>query len=242
MAQKKQRKPTGIKVETAKPRAKALKKSGEVSASPIALPMAEPRPIKWYVAFILAAAIFSVGAYLANDNRVGGWEYSLFIAINGWAEGWYRLFTIVTFFGSTFMAVLSVGTLYLLGAYRMALRLAFTIFGVYGVTFLAKYGIHRSRPAEIFSEAHERFAEVGMGYPSLHTAIVTATLLTLLPYLPKTTRWFIIVIVISLIGLSRIYLGVHLPLDILGGAAIGIAVVAFMHLMPKRWQRLMRIN
>jgi glycosyltransferase 2 family protein len=204
--------------------------------------VAESRPVVWYFVLAVAAISFGLGTYLALKGKPMGWEYAVFMSINGWAEGWYRLFTIITFFGSTLMAMLSVVSLYLAGFYRLALRLAFASLGAYAVAFLAKHFIGRARPVELFDGVHARVAEAGMGYPSGHATFITVLVLTLLPYTPRSLRWFIAVSAIGLVCLSRLYLGVHLPLDLLGGIAIGAGAVAFIHILPKKLQRLLRIN
>jgi len=44
--------------------------------------------------------------------------------------------------------------------------------------------------------------------------------LTLIGYLPRRYRWVVPSAIIG-VAISRIYLGVHAPLDIIGGFAIG---------------------
>ncbi|HEX8763213.1 MAG TPA: phosphatase PAP2 family protein [Candidatus Saccharimonadales bacterium] len=206
------------------------------------LPEKEPRPVAWYVTLVLAALLFSASTYFALKGTPTGWEYTLFMAVNGWAENWYRLFVIITFFGGTWMAVISVGLFCLAGLYRLALRLALTSLGAYGAAYLAKHFIGRARPLELFDGVHARIAETGMGFPSGHATFITVLTVTLLPYLPKTVRWIVAATAIGAVSLSRVYLGVHLPLDIVGGIAIGAAAVAFIHILPKKLQRILRIN
>ena len=50
-----------------------------------------------------------------------------------------------------------------------------------------------------------------------------AVVIALVPFLPRALAWVATAYAV-LVGWSRVYLGVHYPLDILGGAGIGIAV------------------
>ena len=52
-------------------------------------------------------------------------------------------------------------------------------------------------------------------------------------YFPKAAGWFVLVLSI-LIGLSRLYVGVHYPTDVLGGAIIAIADAAVVFAVYKK--------
>ncbi len=92
----------------------------------------------------------------------------------------------------------------------------------------------RPRPAELVQTIHQRDLFVsGLGFPSGHTALATVISLVLVPFLPRKWRW-LPVVWIGLVGLSRVYLGVHAPLDIVGGFALGLAVVMSQKLLRVR--------
>ena len=89
---------------------------------------------------------------------------------------------------------------------------------------LAKVIANRPRPYEVVAGAVLRQQPAhGTSFPSSHTAITIAVVIALVPFLPRALAWVAVGYAV-LVGWSRVYLGVHYPLDILGGAGIGIAM------------------
>lgn len=203
---------------------------------------ATKKPTKlWILFFAAGLIIFGASAYFAHQGSSFAWETSLFTALNDWPESLYRFMTVMTFFGSTLMALLVVIGTFVFRLYRLALRLSLTILGAYSVVALAKHFVGRDRPLGILQDTHARIAETGMGFPSGHATLITVIMLTILLYLPRRWRWTVPIPII-LVCISRIYLGVHLPLDIVGGVALGTAAVAFTWIIPQRLKELLRIN
>ena len=61
-------------------------------------------------------------------------------------------------------------------------------------------------------------------FPSGHTAIGFASAAALFWSVPKKQRWIAVVLLVLsvLVALSRVYLGVHYPTDVLAGTVIGV--------------------
>ena len=75
---------------------------------------------------------------------------------------------------------------------------------------------------------------LGSGYLSGHTALAVAMAVVLTPYLGRGGRWAVWILAV-IVGLARMYAGAHLPLDVVGGAALGLAVSGALSLQdPQR--------
>jgi membrane-associated phospholipid phosphatase len=195
-----------------------------------------------YIAgFVGGLAILIITAIMASSGKATGWEYTWFMAVNGWGDGLYRVMVIITFFGSMLGAAAAVAAAFFLRFYRLAWRLALTIFGAYGVAYFAKEFIDRHRPEQLFTGEHVRILETGMGFPSGHATAITVIALSILPYVPWKLRW-ILPIIIAAVALSRLYLGVHVPLDVVGGVALGTAAVSFVRILPQSLRVWLRID
>jgi len=68
-----------------------------------------------------------------------------------------------------------------------------------------------------------REAQDGFGYPSSHTATAFGAAVVLTFLVPRRWRWAPLTVA-AVVGLTRMHVGVHYPLDVVGGALIGLAV------------------
>jgi membrane-associated phospholipid phosphatase len=74
----------------------------------------------------------------------------------------------------------------------------------------------------------------GNAYPSAHTAVVVAAVCGLWPWMRWPQR-VAGVAVAALVACNRIYIGAHWPIDVIGGAAIGLLSGAVSWLIAVRW-------
>ncbi|MCC8932597.1 phosphatase PAP2 family protein [Rhizobium sp. 'Codium 1'] len=110
--------------------------------------------------------------------------------------------------------------------FRTAAFVTVSILGGWALSSALKLGIARPRP-----EVVQHLVEVtDMSFPSGHAMLSAITYLTLGAMLSRledrpSLRYFFPLVAVFLtfiIGLSRIYLGVHYPTDVLGGWAAGM--------------------
>jgi undecaprenyl-diphosphatase len=95
---------------------------------------------------------------------------------------------------------------------------------VYVLAKVVKGAVVRGRPASLIPDVRIRGAEpLGRGYPSGHAAVVTLIVVLAWPYLRRRGR-IVAVTLATVVCLARMYVGAHLPLDIIGGMALGLLV------------------
>ncbi|HRD68186.1 MAG TPA: phosphatase PAP2 family protein [Candidatus Competibacter sp.] len=105
-----------------------------------------------------------------------------------------------------------------------------------------KHPIHLDRPALVLP--HEQFHVIGrtrydLAFPSGHTTTAFAFVGVIILNLPIDWRHRLAVPLLALaglVGLSRIVVGAHWPLDVLGGAAGGWLAAVFGTLWARRWR------
>jgi membrane-associated phospholipid phosphatase len=94
--------------------------------------------------------------------------------------------------------------------------------------------VERGRPSTLLDDVHIRTtASLGRGFVSGHAAVVTLLVVLAWPYLGKRARIAAVAAAIF-VCLARVYVGAHLPLDIVGGAALGLAVAGLVQLVLGR--------
>ena len=99
-------------------------------------------------------------------------------------------------------------------------------------TRIIKEVVDRSRPGQLLTDVKFGYGipMSGPGYPSGHTAVAFTIAAMLSPYVPRWLRWTLYAIA-ALVAFSRIYMGAHLPLDVVGGAAYGLIVGSALNLV-----------
>lgn len=183
------------------------------------------------VAFLGAAILVHTGA-TALDTRL----FRLLNAVPSWAESFLTPLSKL-FLPAGLFIVIGAAAVYVTIRHRSALPLLVGA-GAAGLAYLlanlAKAAADRPRPYQVVADAVLRQPPAhGTSFPSSHTAVAVATVIALLPFLPRALTGPVIAYAV-LVGWSRIYLGVHFPLDVVGGAVIGLATALLLLAVARR--------
>ena len=188
-------------------------------------------------------AVFTILAIYSHYEQMTSWEISLFSFFNNLPSYLGNIFTVATLLGSSWMVGAVCILLLASNKVRLAIYVMILSIVTFGLTEIMKNIVARPRPFVLLQNVPLRTDYIeSMGFPSGHTAIVTVVALMLLPHIPKKLKWSA-PLAIVLVGISRMYLGVHAPLDILGGFLLGVIVYHTSKLLkPKLKKTLKKIN
>lgn len=178
---------------------------------------------------LLAVALFTATVLLSRGEQILAWERQLFLLVYELPAFMFTFFYSVTQLGSVYMLAV-VPLLYLLTKrHHAAIRMLLTGALAYMIAGVAKDVFGRGRPHELVADIMSLDTIRGPGFPSGHMTLAVALALVFGRYVPRKYYWIPVVWMLG-VGLSRLYLGVHLPLDIIGGFALGwFAYALFCH-------------
>ena len=151
----------------------------------------------------------------------------------------------ITIFGSVAFLALSSAIIFIGFTFAKSRRglavVLLTMAGASVLNFLLKLGFRRARPAAFFETA----LPDSFSFPSGH-ALLSCCFYGILAYWISTrcdnlfiqaAVWIAASLLIAAIGLSRIYLGVHYPSDVVAGYAVGMFWVLLVVLVDRKQAR-----
>ncbi|OPG94463.1 phospholipid phosphatase [Chryseobacterium mucoviscidosis] len=174
----------------------------------------------------LSLAVFSIIALSISDNQIHRFDDSLITWIQGMeSQGMTRWMELFTWIGSgipvVIITILSMVVLYVFLKHRRELLfLGCVIAGSAILNTLLKLMFHRARPT-----IHRIIEVSGYSFPSGHSmaafSLYGGLAFLIWKHIPTAVGRVLMIIVsamfILMIGMSRIYLGVHYPSDVVGG-------------------------
>jgi membrane-associated phospholipid phosphatase len=201
-------------------------------------------PINYVVGIIVGVLLLVPSLLIAYHHQLTGFQARIFYDFNNLSDVFRVPALIITeALGAGYPIAICLLVPLLFKRFRLAILFLVTVGGTGVVMEIAKKVAKEPRPyALLHGQIHQRAIETGLNsFPSGHEAVATAMALTLWFILPKRWRWLAITWII-IVGVSRIYLGVHTLNDVVGGFAIGLAAVCFVRLLPKAISRPLHLD
>ena len=181
---------------------------------------------------LAGAAVLVASALQADSGVVEDWEVDLFRAVNdlpGWLYGPLWPFQQA---GNLVVGPAVAAIAAILRRWRLAAAALLVTVLKLVLERAVKEVVERERPGTTVGDVEARgdVSSSGLSFVSGHAVLVTALAVIVLPYLRG--RWKVVPpVVVLLVLLTRVYVGAHNPLDVVGGAGLGLLIGAFGNLL-----------
>ena len=194
-----------------------------------------PESRRWVAAAVVATAIAVVCGLIAAGGDVPGWEDTVFHAVNDLPDWLYGPMWVFQLAG---LLLVPIGVAAVAAAFRRwRLAVALVLFVPLKLAvekLVVKELVERERPGTSICGAPDDFDPTcgnfrgdvpleGLSFVSGHAIIAWGVAALLWPVLPGRWKWAPVGVAVAN-AVARVYLGAHNPLDVIGGAAIGVAV------------------
>ncbi|MFO3796093.1 MAG: phosphatase PAP2 family protein [Anaerolineales bacterium] len=145
----------------------------------------------------------------------------LTISIQGWGPAWEGIMRFFSFLGTEEFFLLILPVLYWNLEATLGLRVGVILLTNGALNGLLKMFFHLPRPYWVSEKVIPLAGETSFGMPSGHAQIGVGVWGMMAAGIRRSWAIVLAVVVVFFIGLSRIYLGVHFPQDVVAGWIIG---------------------
>jgi membrane-associated phospholipid phosphatase len=189
------------------------------------------------VGMLLLFTLVALSLVWSTGQRLDTWVFT-FINLRGYHPAWLdRALWWVTQLGNVVTAILLAALFYGLNYHRLTVEIVIGTITLWLIVETIKVLADRARPFLALEGTrviggHER----GRSFPSGHTS-QTFFLMTLFihQFQPGILGALALYTVAVLVGFTRIYVGVHYPRDVIGGAMLGSIWGVLMVLVDPYW-------
>lgn len=194
--------------------------------------IAQRRDSRYVFVLFISLIVFLLCSLQAIDKGLfDSLERPVFNAINNLPAQLEGFMYGITQFGGLAALLFWCGLAWFLINRRAALTVAAGGFIAWYMAKFVKALVERGRPGDVLETVRLFGGEVfgGFGFPSGHATVAAACATILYFQVDRKYRKYLLWLVF-LVGLSRMYLGAHFPLDIIGGWALGAMIGAGLSL------------
>jgi undecaprenyl-diphosphatase len=177
---------------------------------------------------VLGAAVLAAAALPARRPRPPRLELDSFEAVNDLPDSLYAPIWPLMQFGSLAAVPVTAAAVWAGGDRGRARRLLVAGAATWALAKGVKRVVRRGRPVAVGPVRVRGQAQSGDGFVSGHAAVAVALAAGTMRSRPGLDP--LLAILAAVVGVSRMYVGAHLPLDVLGGAALGFIVDASVEL------------
>ena len=184
-------------------------------------------------ALIVGLVVLAIGMIIVRAASVPAWERSIFHSVNDLPSWLYRPLWPFQQLGALAVGPVVAIVAALLKRYRLAIALLVATVAKLVLERVVKVMASRQRPGtSIGNNVHLRgdVSATGESFVSGHAVLIAAIAGLVTVYLPG--RWKILPwMVVALVMVTRVYVGAHNPLDVVCGAALGLAIAGAINLL-----------
>jgi undecaprenyl-diphosphatase len=177
----------------------------------------------------LGAAVLAAATVPTRRPQPPQLELDCFEAVNGLPDAIYPPLWPLMQFGALAAVPVTAAAVWATGDRDRARRLLVSGTTTWGLAKGVKRLVRRGRPAAVGPVRVRGHAQSGDGFVSGHAAVSVALAAGAMRSFHQLDP--VLAILASIVGVSRMYVGAHLPLDVLGGAALGLMVDAAVELV-----------
>lgn len=175
---------------------------------------------------LVSLVVVTASALVARRRDIDPLEGDVFHFVNRLPRKPSLIIQIIMQAGALGASFVAAAIALIAGKRLLARDLALGGAGAWYVAKTVKKQVGRGRPTSVFDDVQVYGAHAtGLGFPSGHAAVSAAMATAVGDYLPKPARMLAWAIA-GTVAFARVYVGAHLPVDIVGGIPLGIAVAS----------------